>query len=231
MQIWHPSDFIRDIMRYTNLPCEPALITKQNALTRQPHPCFGGTKPSQNRCILAAKARYAGFFTKVSSMKHILLATALSSVLLASSAHAASGDFFDNLSGSWSGSGKAYLSKYGEISAKCRVAISGAETQVAMKGSCGMLVFQRALGLSIRNAGGNRYVGTYTGSKTGPAKLDGTLRGDRLVMNIKWGGLVNGDRTAQMVLRRTGPNSFAQTVNDEVDGKHRSTSHFAFVRH
>ena len=163
-------------------------------------------------------------------MKRVCLAAALSSVLLMSTAEAASNKFFDNLSGSWSGSGRAYLSKYGEISANCRVAITGAETRVAMNGSCGMLVFQRALGLSIRSAGGNRYVGTYTGSATGPAKLEGTLRGDRLLMTIIWGGLVNGDRTAQMVLVRTGPNSFAQTVNDRVEGKSRSTSRFAFVR-
>jgi hypothetical protein len=44
-----------------------------------------------------------------------------------------------------------------------------------------------------------------------PARLDGTLQGDRLVMTIRWGGLVNGDRTAEMVIERTGPNSFAQT--------------------
>ena len=163
-------------------------------------------------------------------MKRIYLATALSSALLISHAQAAPNKFFDNLSGTWSGSGNAYVTKYGDISASCRVAISGAETQVAMKGSCGMLVFRQALGLSIRNAGGNRYVGTYTGSKTGPAMLEGTLRGDRLVMNIRWGGLVNGDRTAQMVLERTGPNSLIQTVNDTVEGKKRSTSNFAFVR-
>jgi hypothetical protein len=163
-------------------------------------------------------------------MKHVFLATALSTILLVSTAQAASDSFFDNLSGSWFGSGKAYLSKYGEISANCRVAITGAEAKVAMNGSCGMLVFQRALGLSIKNAGGNKYVGTYTGSATGPAKLSGTLRGNSLFMTIKWGGLVNGDRTAQMVLQRTGPNSFAQTVNDTVEGKSRSTSRFAFVR-
>jgi hypothetical protein len=163
-------------------------------------------------------------------MKRAGLAAALSAALFVSTAHAASNPFFNNLSGSWSGSGRAYLAKYGEISANCRVAVSGAETRVAMKGSCGLLVFQRALGLSIRSAGGNRYVGTYTGSSTGPAQLEGTLRGGRLVMTIKWGGLVNGDRTAQMVLERTGPNSFAQTVNDRVEGKSRSTSSFAFVR-
>jgi hypothetical protein len=163
-------------------------------------------------------------------MNRVFIATALSSALLMSTAQAAPTKFFDNLSGSWSGSGKAYVTKYGEISASCRVAIAGAETKVAMNGSCGMLVFRQALGLSIRHIGGNRYVGTYTGSKTGPANLEGTLRGDRLVMTIRWGGLVNGDRTAQMVLVRTGPNSFAQTVNDTVEGKKRSTSNFAFVR-
>ena len=168
--------------------------------------------------------------SKKSPWKHLIVVTALCSALSISNAQAASNSFFNDLSGIWSGSGKAYLAKYGEISAKCRVAITGAETKVAMSGSCGMLVFQQALGLSIRNAGGNRYVGTYTGSKTGPAQLDGTLRGDRLVMKIKWGGLVNGDRTAQMVLERTGPDSLAQTVNDKVAGKNRSTSHFTFKR-
>lgn len=169
-------------------------------------------------------------FTKVIHMKCVFLAAALFGALLIPAAQAAPKNFFNDLSGSWSGSGKAYVAKYGEISANCRVAISGAETKVAMKGSCGMLVFRQALGLSIRNAGGNNYVGTYTGSSTGPARLEGTLRGDRLVMTIKWGGLVNGDRTAQMVLQRTGPNSFAQTVNDTVEGKSRRTSNFAFVR-
>ena len=163
-------------------------------------------------------------------MNRVFPAAALASALLMSTAQAAPSNFFDNLSGSWSGSGQAYVARYGDISATCRVAITGAETRVAMKGSCGMLVFRQALGLSIKNAGGNRYVGTYTGSKTGPARLEGTLNGDRLVMTIKWGGLVNGDRTAQMVLQRTGPNSFAQTVNDRVEGKSRSTSNFAFVR-
>ena len=163
-------------------------------------------------------------------MKRLFFATIFFSVLLMPSAHAAQTKFFDNLSGSWSGSGQAYVTKYGDISANCRVAITGAETEVAMNGSCGMLVFRQALGLSIRNVGGNKYVGTYTGSKTGPARLAGTLQGDRLVMTIKWGGLVNGDRTAQMVLQRTGPDSFAQIVNDTVEGKKRSTSRFAFKR-
>jgi hypothetical protein len=163
-------------------------------------------------------------------MKRFCFAIALAGAISISTAIAAPTSFFDDLSGNWSASGKAYLTKFGEVSANCRLAVSGAGTQIEMKGSCGMLVFRQALGLTLKNAGGNRFTGTYTGSKTGPAKLEGTLQDDRLVLNIRWGGLVNGDRTAQMVLERTGPNSFAQTVVDKVAGKTRSTSRFAFKR-
>ena len=51
-----------------------------------------------------------------------------------------------------------------------------------------------------------------------------------MVMTITWGGLVNGDRTAQMILERNGPNSLIQTVNDRVAGISRRTSSFAFRR-
>jgi hypothetical protein len=165
-----------------------------------------------------------------SFMKQFYFAAALTAVFATSPAVAVPTSFFDDLSGNWSGSGKAYLAKFGEVSANCRLSASGGGTHIDMKGSCGMLVFRQALGLTLRNAGGNRFTGTYTGSKTGPAKLDGILHDDRLVLNIRWGGLVNGDRSAQMVLERTGPDSFAQTVVDKVSGKTRNTSRFAFKR-
>jgi hypothetical protein len=163
-------------------------------------------------------------------MKQFCFAVALAGAFSISAASAAPSSFFEDLSGNWSGSGNAYVTKFGEVSANCRVAVSGTDTQIRMKGSCGKLVFRQALGLTLKNAGGNRFTGTYTGSKTGPAKLEGTLQKDRLVLNIRWGGLVNGDRTAKMILKRTGPNSFAQTVVDEVSGKTRNTSNFAFRR-
>ena len=164
------------------------------------------------------------------TLKHTCFAIALAGALSIPAAIAAPTSFFDNLSGSWSGSGKAYLTKFGEVSANCRLAVSGAEMQIAMKGSCGMLAFRQSIGLTLKNTGGNRFTGTYTGSRTGPAMLEGTLQDDRLIMNIRWGGLVNGDRTAQLVLERTGPDLFAQTVFDKVAGKTRSTSSFAFKR-
>ena len=163
-------------------------------------------------------------------MKRILLAFSFLSAFSFSQIEAASNGFFNNLAGNWSGSGQAYLPRLGDVSADCRLSITGGEAQAAMNGSCGLLVFRQPLGFTLRHVGGNRYVGTYTGSRTGPAKLEGTLQGDRLVMSITWGGLVNGDRTAQMVLKRTGSNSFAQTVIDNVAGKIRNTSAFNFKR-
>ena len=163
-------------------------------------------------------------------MKRPLLVLAFLGTVFLSVAHAAPTPFFSNLAGNWSGLGRAYLSRMGEVSADCRLAITGGETQIAMNGSCGLPVFRQPLGFTIRNAGGNRYLGMYTGSKTGPAKLEGTLHGERLDMTIRWGGLVNGHRTAQMILERTGPDSFVQRVIDNVAGKSRITSSFEFKR-
>jgi hypothetical protein len=163
-------------------------------------------------------------------MKKSLITAAFLALAVSPVAQAAPDPFFSNLSGSWSGSGKAFVAKYGDISASCRVAVKGQDAAVNMDGSCGILFIRQGLGLSIRNVGGNKYVGTYTGSATGPARLSGTLQGNRLVMNITWGGVVNGDRKAQLVLERTGPNTFVQSVNDRVAGATRNTSRFSFKR-
>ena len=163
-------------------------------------------------------------------MKRIYLVSAIVGSLLASPALAASSTFFSNLTGSWSGTGSAYLAKTGEISATCDLKIAGGESKVSMQGSCGKFIFHQKLGFTLMNTAGNKYTGIYTGSKTGPARLEGTLQGNEMRLTITWGGLVNGDRTAKMLLRRTGPNSFVQSVIDQVAGKTRDTSQFNFTR-
>ena len=164
-------------------------------------------------------------------MKRIYLASAIASLLLASpAASAASSTFFSNLTGSWSGTGSAYLAKTGEISADCKLKIAGTDNRLSKQGSCGRFIFHQNLGFTLVNKAGNKYTGIYTGSKTGPAHLEGVLQGNEMRLTITWGGLVNGDRTAKMTLRRTGPNSFAQTVVDQVAGKTRETSQFNFMR-
>ena len=116
------------------------------------------------------------------------------------------------------------------MTAGCSLMVNGSPRSADMKGTCKFLVFRQSLGLTLTKASGNRVTGTYTGAKTGPAQLSGTVRGDRLVLNVSWGAPVNGDRVAQMVITRTGENSFVQTVTDKVGGKTRTTSRFAFIR-
>ena len=143
---------------------------------------------------------------------------------------AAPNTFFNHLAGNWSGGGRAYLPRAGEVSVNCQLKIMGSETNISMKGTCGLFLFRQGLGFNLRNVGGVKYVGTYTGSRTGPAGLEGMLNGNELDLTINWGGLVNGDRTAKMILKRTGPNTFTQTVIDSVAGKSRTTSNFIFAR-
>ncbi|WP_426130917.1 hypothetical protein [Pararhizobium sp. PWRC1-1] len=163
-------------------------------------------------------------------MKIKVFATILSIAFLAVQSPAVARDFFSDLSGQWSGSGQAYLKKVGDISANCKLSVNDGDRNVSMMGNCRFLLFRQSLGLNLKTAGGGRVTGTYSGARTGPAQLSGTVKGDRLVLAVTWGGVVNGDRKAQMVLRRTGQNTFEQTVVDQVNGATKTTSQFAFKR-
>jgi len=163
-------------------------------------------------------------------MKIHIIAAALSLAAFAAPAEAAKNDFFSDLSGKWSGSGNAYLAKLGDVSANCKLSINGASGSVAMSGKCGLLLFQQPLGLNLKATNPNYVTGTYTGSKTGTAKLSGAVKGDKLVLAVAWNGPVNGDHSAQMVLKRSGANSLELTVIDKVNGKARNTSRFSFKR-
>ncbi len=163
-------------------------------------------------------------------MKSVLFASALAMAWLTPPANAAQDGFLSDLAGKWSGSGRAYLKGLGRIPASCSMQASGGETSVDLNGKCGILLFKIGLGLKLKDEGGNRFSGTYTGSRTGPAKLEGKLQGSTLVMDITWNGEVNGDTKAQMVLERTGPNVFSQTVTDMVRGDTIVTSKFTFTR-
>ncbi len=162
-------------------------------------------------------------------MRTPILAAFLSLSVLSIPAQAATDDFFSGLSGQWSGSGKAYLAKLGDVSANCQLMVDGATSAVSMAGKCGLLIFRQSLSLNLKGSG-SRVSGTYTGSKTGPAQLTGVVKGNRLVLAVAWNGPVNGDRAAQMVLQRSGENGFELTVIDKVDGETRNTSRFSFRR-
>ena len=163
-------------------------------------------------------------------MKRLFSAASLFLAVSVPLANATEQPFLGNLAGQWSGSGKAYLKNLGNVPASCNMQAAGADDTVNLTGKCGVLFFKIGLGLELKDEGKNQFSGVYTGSRTGPAKLDGVLDGNKLEMNITWNGEVNGDRKAKMVLERVGPNSFTQTVTDKVRGKSMTTSKFVFKR-
>ena len=136
----------------------------------------------------------------------------------------------ENLSGAWTGKGTAYVRNLGDIRAGCRFNVVESASSLNMDGSCGVGPLRGNLGLRLNIDASGSVTGTYTGSRSGPARLSGKIQGDALVMSIRWNKPVNGDRTAQMVLRRTGANSFSQTVTDKIDGSPQRTSNFTFSR-
>lgn len=142
----------------------------------------------------------------------------------------ASEKFLENMGGKWDGSGRAYLRGLGNIPASCDMTAKDGSGSTSLAGRCGILIYKIPLSINLKHEGGNRFSGVYTGSRTGPAALNGTLSGDVLTMQITWGGEVNGDRKATMILKRTSANSFSQTVTDLVKGSKRTTSTFSFKR-
>ena len=91
-------------------------------------------------------------------MKRFCIAIALAGAFSISAASAAPSSFFEDLSGNWSGSGKAYVTKFGEVSAKCRLSVSGADTKVADEGQ-------------LRYAGFSPGVGPYARKYRGEPEL------------------------------------------------------------
>ncbi len=163
-------------------------------------------------------------------MKQSAFAFCVVFLLTASSAFASPIEFLSGLSGNWAGSGKAYLRGLGNVPASCNFKIGGSQKTASMNGSCGVFLFRAKLGLRLQNTSGTNFQGVYTGSRTGPAALAGMLKDSRLPMAITWGGEVNGDRNAEMILTRTGANSFSLAVFDQVSGERRQTSRFTFKK-
>ncbi|GES49584.1 hypothetical protein Rhsp01_22010 [Rhizobium sp. NBRC 114257] len=133
------------------------------------------------------------------------LLTVLAAVCLATPAAADKIGFLKPLNGSWTGTGKV-LRKIGDppINVSCRFTISAPGSSISMRGNCrGLLTINRAISAQL-TARGNRYSGTYTGPSGATSQLSGSRQGDVINLAVRWARLVNGDRDANMTIRRQG---------------------------
>ncbi|RVA81297.1 hypothetical protein EN910_35780, partial [Mesorhizobium sp. M7A.F.Ca.CA.004.01.1.1] len=85
---------------------------------------------------------------------------------------------------------------------------------LSLDGNCrGLVVVTRAISADLK-ASGAKYSGTYVGSRTGPAQLNGSRSGNAINLGIRWAKEVNGDRRAQMKVEKRGENGMRLTVID-----------------
>jgi hypothetical protein len=74
-------------------------------------------------------------------------------------------------------------------------------------------------------------IGTYTGSKVGPARLTGQLEGPTIDVLINWPQPVNGHMTADMRIVSLGPDRLQILVTDSGEhGVPRVTTDLSLAR-
>jgi hypothetical protein len=151
---------------------------------------------------------------------------ALFAAFLASSAGLAHAqeDFLARFAGSWSGSGTVQRNIDSDpTKVSCNLTGQGGGSAARVSGTCrAMAIFSRNIGIDLSyDPGSERYRGTYTGSRIGPARLSGKRSGDALNLTITWPKPVNGDTTAQMTIQNTGNGRLSVAVSDEAPGSGR----------
>lgn len=144
------------------------------------------------------------------------LTVILATLLLVQPAHAAEPGFFVSMAGKWSGIGSFRVNtRAPAVSVSCSFAAKASPVTLTLDGNCrGMVLISRSIGVRLK-AEGQRYGGTYIGSRTGPAALSGRRRGDVLNLGIHWAKPVNGDRDAEMRVEKLGQNAMRIVTIDK----------------
>lgn len=147
-------------------------------------------------------------------MMHILAGLILA-FTMAEAARADESVFLQSLEGKWEGKGAVRVRTTApSMTVSCTFDSSTTPSSLALEGSCtGLMVISRALAVNLKSSGG-RYTGSYTGSATGVARLSGARRGSAIHLGILWAKNVNGDRNAQITMRKVGNNGMVLTTTD-----------------
>jgi hypothetical protein len=150
----------------------------------------------------------------MSTATSIALAAAFAA--LTGPAFASEADYLKRFDGSFKGAGKVRTEAAGSpYNVKCDVSGNATETRVSLGGTCrAMAIVTRKIGADLTVSPDGTYSGTYTGSKIGPAAVQGRRSGDNVVLTVTWPKPVNGDKKAIMTISNSG-NGFSFAVDDE----------------
>jgi hypothetical protein len=154
-------------------------------------------------------------------------------LLLSQHALAEEEGFLRSLAGNWSGQGTVKPRiNMSPINLTCNFETQARGTALSMNGACrGLILIRRSIGADLRAAGG-RYSGTYIGPAGGRSALSGNREGNVIRLAIRWSKDVNGDRSANMIIRKVGNNGLnLSTIDrDPATGKTVVTSEIDLQR-
>lgn len=155
---------------------------------------------------------------KVTHMIKVLacsITIATASMVMAGAAHADESAFLKTLAGSWSGNGTVKVrTNAPTIKVTCRFKSDTNAGSLALIGRCtSLMVFSRVISANLK-ASGDTYSGSYIGAGTGTAGLGGKRNGDAINLAIRWAKEVNGDRRAEMTIKKVGASGMRLTTVD-----------------
>ncbi|HEV7320055.1 MAG TPA: hypothetical protein VGO04_15770 [Ensifer sp.] len=133
----------------------------------------------------------------------------------ANGSRADEGAFLKTLGGNWTGTGTVRIRTYmSPVNISCNFSSEASGAALSMEGVCrGMLLISRSIDAKLRYTG-STYSGSYLGPRGGRAGLNGRRRGDAINLTIRWAKEVNGDRSADLTLRKVGANGMQLTTVD-----------------
>jgi hypothetical protein len=132
----------------------------------------------------------------------------------AGSVRAEEGSFLNRFKGNWSGAGTV-MDHAMPLRVSCSATGEPAQNHIVVQGNCGIAIISRQMIADLTfDPRSGRYIGTYTGSKVGPARLSGKRQGDTIDLVITWPKPVNGDTKAKLLIENPGNGSLRIMVND-----------------
>lgn len=148
-------------------------------------------------------------------MKSTAALLAAACLFCSTGAYADEAAFLHSLQGKFSGKGTVRIrTNMPVMNVSCTFTSAATANSLSLDGTCrALLIMSREIRADLK-VNGASYAGIYIGSRTGPAGLKGSRKGNAINLDIHWAKIVNGDRDAELTVEKIGPDNMRMTVTD-----------------
>ncbi|TGP50531.1 hypothetical protein EN873_25610 [bacterium M00.F.Ca.ET.230.01.1.1] len=148
-------------------------------------------------------------------MKSTAALLAAACLVCATGAHADEAGFLRSLQGKFAGKGTVRIRTNTPVmNINCTFTSDATANSLSLDGTCrALLIMSREIRADLK-VDGETYTGTYIGSRSGPAGLSGSRKGDAINLDIHWAKIVNGDRDAELTVEKIDGDDMRMTVTD-----------------